>query len=308
MEYKGDINKLIDRYVVIVDSISEAFNYNSNIKHLLYLIVPAFVLKYGIDKESTILKCFESIKISETGVTNEYILASYNRHLVKDGNNYKTIKYILLNKFTSTNAISEIMDSIIHEYNHAVNSYNNEISYDDKYVKIRTGLSYLIYDKNTLSFIKKSKEVSLEEIINTEQTEEIINIINSFNSYDIENTEFKTTLYTLNKEIDNTYKSNAYEFDSYICKELMNNKTFLPTISNLRFKGFIEDIPDLFDNVIGRPGSYTELNKLLSDIHNLEIKYMNSHLFKDRILNKLRGKAGEVMALINEYDSKCLYK
>ena len=206
MEYKGDINKLIDRYVVFVNTISEAFNYNGNIRHLLYLIVPAFVLKYGIDKESTILKCFETIKISETGVKNEHVLASFNRHLVKDGTNYKTIKYILLNKFTSENAISEIMDSIIHEYNHAINSYNNEITYDDKYVKLRTGLSYLIYDKNTLSFIEKSEEVSLEEIINTEQTEEIINIINSFNTFDIDNTEFKTTLYTLSKEISTSYK------------------------------------------------------------------------------------------------------
>ena len=93
MEYKGDINKLIDRYIVFVNSISEAFNYDSNIKHLLYLIVPAFVLKYGIDKESTILKCFETIKISETGTKNEYVLASFNRHLVKDENNYKTIKF-----------------------------------------------------------------------------------------------------------------------------------------------------------------------------------------------------------------------
>ena len=112
----------------------------------------------------------------------------------------------------------------------------------------------------------------------------------------------------LTTKLYNTYKSNAYEFDSYICQELMKNKTFLPTISNLRFKGFIEDIPDLFDNVIGRPGSYSELNKLLTDIHNLEIKYMNSRLFKDRILKKLKGKADQVMALINEYDSKCLYK
>ena len=38
--------------------------------------------------------------------------------------------------------------------------------------------SYLIYDRKTLRFIEKSKESYLEEVINTEQTEEIINIIN----------------------------------------------------------------------------------------------------------------------------------
>ena len=308
MEYKGDINSLIERYVLFVDEISKKNHYENNIRHLLYLIVPAFVLKYGVNSENTIKKCFEEIPILITGTEDKYVTASFNRKLKRDGNGYKTIKFILLNKYKTSSKISELMDSIIHEYNHAVNSYNNEISYDDKYIKIRTGLSFLLYDKNTLSFVKKTEEVNLEEIINTEQTEDIINIINSLNSNDIKNEEFKNTLYTLDKEIKNKYESEAYSFESYICEELMKNKTFTPTVNNLRFKGFVEDIPNMFDDVIGKKGSYKELNVLLTSIQELEIKYMKSFLFKKRILNKLSTKSKEVVNLIKEYDEKCIFK
>ena len=308
MNYKGDINTIVERYVQFVDEISNKNRYENNIRHLLYLIVPAFVLKYGVNSENTIKKCFEEIPILLTGTEDKYVTASFNRRLLRSGKGYKTIKYILLNKYKTSSTISELMDSIIHEYNHAINSYNNEISYDDKYVKLRTGLSFLIYDKNTLAFIKKSNEVNLEEIINTEQTEDIINIINSLNKYDIKNVEFKNTLYTLDKEIKNEYESDAYSFESYICDELMKNKTFTPTINNLRFKGFVEDIPKIFDDVIGKDGSYKELNELLTSIHELEIKYMKSIFFKDRILNKIRTKTKEVVNLIKEYDEKCIFK
>ena len=308
MEYRGDINKLLNRYVDFVDKISSNNHYENNIKHLLYLVVPAFVFKYGVDKENTILKCFENVKIIISGTEDRQVPASFNRKLIKDSDGYHTIKYIILNKYKTTPTITELLDSIIHEFNHAINSINNEISCDDKYIKLRTGLSYLIYDKKSLTFIRKSEEVSLEEIINTTQTEEIVNIINSFNDMDIDNVEFKTTLYTLDKEINKVYKSNAYEFDKFICGELMNNKTFLPTISNLRFKGLVEDIESLFDSVMGRTGAYKELNVLLTDINNLEIKYVTRHMFKSKILNQLRNKSQRVMDIVKEYDDKCVYK
>ena len=308
MEYRGDINKLLNRYVDFVDKISSDNHYENNIRHLLYLVVPAFIFKYGVDKESTILKCFENVKIIISGTEDKQVLASFNRRLVRDRDGYHTIKYVVINKYRTTPSISELLDSIIHEFNHAINSINNEILYDDKYIKVRTGLSYLIYDRKNLTFIRKSNEVNLEEIINTKQTEEIVNIINSFNDIDVENVEFKTTLYTINNEINKVYKSNAYEFDTYICEELMKNKTFIPTICNLRFKGFVEDIGSLFDNVMGRDGAYDELNDLLSEIHSLEIKYVTRHLFKNKILNKLRNKSQRVMDIVKEYDDKCVYK
>ena len=52
------VNMLFNKYKNIVDKIAKDNNYDDNIKHLLWLIMTSFVLKYGIKNESTILKCF----------------------------------------------------------------------------------------------------------------------------------------------------------------------------------------------------------------------------------------------------------
>jgi hypothetical protein len=303
-----NVNKFLDKYIDFVNEISYKHKYEDNIRHLLYLIVPAFVAKYDVSNESLILKCFEDVHIFISGTENKVVTASFNRIINNCDNRYYTDKFIMLNEYRDA-SLTSLIDSIVHEYNHAINSINNEIIYDDKFVKVRTGLSYLIYDRKTLRFIEKSKESYLEEVINTEQTEEIINIINSFNSFKIDNMEFNNMLFALKNEIRvDKYTSNAYYFQSYICDELMKNKTFTPTISNLRIKGFVDSIPNLFDDVIGKEGSYKYLNSLLEEVYNLEIKYMKSGIFKKIILNKLRSKAFEVIDLINDYDNKCIYK
>ena len=306
---QDNINEFLNKYIDFVDDISFKFKYEDNVRHLLYVIIPAFIIKYGINNENSVLKCFDTVRIHINKVENKVITASFNRTLRKDSDgSYYTNKYISLNDYKNA-SLTGLLDSIIHEYNHAMNSINNEITYDDKFVKIRTGLSFLIYDRKTLNFIKKSKEVFLEEIINTEQTEEIMNIINSFNKFNIYNVEFNNMLFALKNEIKgDKYISNAYYFQSFICEALMKNKTFTPTMSNLRFKGFVESIPSLFDDVIGNEGSYFRLCKLLEEIYDLEIKYSKSVIFKNRILAKLKNKAYEVIALIEDYDSKCIYK
>lgn len=305
---QDNINIFLDKYIKFVDEISTEYNYENNIKHLLYIIVPAFVYQYGVTNESFILKCFREIKIYISGNYDEMITATFNRSLKRDKNSFYTEKFIMLNNYKESN-VPVLIDNIVHEFNHAVNSVNNEVLWDDKYVKVRTGLSTIIYDKDTLKYIKKSDEISLEEILNTVQTEEIINIINSFSKFSIDNSELSTLLYTLKFEIDeNGYKSDAYSYQKHICECLVNNKTFTPTINNLRFKGFIEDIPNLFDNVIGKEGSYKKLNKLLSDMHILIIKYSRRKFFKERLLNKIRSLSNDVRILIEEYDSKCIFK
>ena len=64
MEYSNEeINNLLARYKKELDELSLNYQYPSNISHLLYLIVPAFVIKYGLRNEATILKCFKEVPI-----------------------------------------------------------------------------------------------------------------------------------------------------------------------------------------------------------------------------------------------------
>ncbi len=303
-----NINEYLEKYISIIDKISEDKEYDVNIRHLLYLIVPAFICKYGVANEKSILECFKNINVYFTDIKERNVAATFNRILKKDDVGFYTEKYIMLNNYSEAK-LSSLIDSIVHEFNHAINSINNEITYDKDYVYVRTGISRITYDKNNLQFVKKSDEVALEEVLNTAQSEEIINIINSFNKFSINNSELANMIYVLNSESGKEgYESEAYQYQKMICNELINNKTFTPTISNLRFKGFIEDIPKLFDDVIGIENSYKKLNRLLTEIHDLIIKYSNRVIFTSRLLNKIKNKSIEVIDLIEDYDKKCIFR
>ena len=42
-----DSNLIIEKERVYIDQISDKYNYDDNIRHLLYIIIPAFIIKYG---------------------------------------------------------------------------------------------------------------------------------------------------------------------------------------------------------------------------------------------------------------------
>lgn len=301
-----NINPFLNKYISFVDELSIKQNYDNNIKHLLYVIVPAFVIKYGIENESTIFNCFNNTKIF-ISEHNKNVSATFNRTLKKDKNSYYTEKFITVNPF-STSSLSSILDNFIHEFNHAINSINNEILFDDKCIKVRTGLATLNYDKKDFEFIGKSKEIILEEIINTSQTEEVLNIIKSLSKYNIENDELSNTLYNIKQEIGNKpYSSDAYSYQKELCSNLINNKTFTPTINKLRFKGLIDDIPTMFDSVIGTSNNYNKLNDLLNEINELINKYSESRFFKNKYLNKIKSYSKDVSQLIDDYEKKSIY-
>lgn len=305
---QDNINPFLNKYIIFVNEVSDMFQYDLNVRHLLYLIVPAFIAKYGASNEGTVLRCFREVKIYVSKGKNDVVTASFNRVLKKDSKGYFTNKYVMINNY-SLSSLLEVFDNIVHEFNHAVNSINHEISYDDKVIRVRTGLSTLNYKRSDISFINKSDEVVLEEILNTAQVEEIISIIDSFSKFHIDNLELSNTLDAVKKELGGSkYNSSAYSYQKYICNDLINNKTFAPTINNLRFKGFTGEIATLFDDVLGVTGSYKKLNKLLTEIHLLIIKYSNSKLFKKFYLSKIKDKALSVSSLIKEYESKCIFK
>lgn len=309
---QNNINELLNKYINFTNRICEENNYPHNIKHVLYLIIPAFIIKYGLKYENMILGCFENVKIYIHEKENTACTAYFSRILKQNPKNtnpkYYTTKAIVLNQYKNASLV-DMLDNITHEFNHAVNSMINEIKYDDKIVGMRTGLSYMLYDINDISRVKeKTKDITLEEIINTKQTEDIIEIIRSFAKYEVHNEEFNNTFYALKHSIEGEYTSNAYYLQSFICKELMDNKTFIPTIENLRLNGNVDDINGWFDNITGREGSYQELTLLLEKILEDEEKLMKSKWFKNYKIGKIREKMRQVMNIIKEYEDNCIFK
>jgi len=314
MDINNDnINNFLDRYVNFVNNLCGKNNYPINIKHVLYLIIPAFIIKYGIKEERNVLSCFENIPLYIGELKKSTEKAYFNRKLYsKEEDNvikYYSSKEIVINDYHSASLI-DLIDSIVHEFNHAINSINNEIKYNDEEVSLRTGLSYINFYRDNIHKVKsRGKDITFEEIINTTQTESIINIINSFNEYKIDNEEISNTLYSLKHDIDNNgYKSDAYYFQSYICKELMKNKTFISTIENLRYKGNILDIEKWFDDITNIPGSYKKITILLDEILKDEASLVNVKFFKKYKINKIMAKSREVLDIIKIFDNNCIYK
>lgn len=308
-----NINLFLNKYVEFVNNLCIKHNYPVNIKHVLYLIVPAFVMKYGIKEERNILSCFEKTPIHIDENNDSLEKAYFNRRICStyEGGNikYYAQREIVINGYRDISLL-DLIDSIVHEFNHAVNSIINEIKWNNDEVSLRTGLAYIHFYRDNINKVKsRSKNIMLEEIINTTQTESIINIINSFNNYEINNEEIKNTLYSLKHNINTTgYESSAYYFQNYICKALMKNKTFIPTIENLRYKGNVEDIENWFDNITNIRGSYNKMINLLEEMFNEEKSLQNVKLFRKYKINKIIEKSKKVLDIILMFDSNCIYK
>lgn len=293
-------DQMINKYIKIVDDISLKYNYTDNVKHLLYIILPAFVIKYGMQNESLIIDCLNNIPIIITGNENPKIQAMYTSQPYND-NGIKTKKQILLNRYKNI-PFMQLIDNIVHELNHAVNSYKNEIIMEDNYFYLRTGLIKIKYDKKTLNVLNKSKNYVLEEIINSKQTEIIIEIIKELANSNINNIYIQNTLYAIKNSIKDKYVSDSYYGLKYFCKTLLDNKTFLLTLENLRLNGYIDDIESWFNNIYGSNLGY---NKLIDTLYKLKEIQNKKVLFKKQ---KMKDLAIELINISNTFNNNCNLK
>ncbi len=299
---QNNINSFLEKYITLNDKICDKYNYHTNIKHLLYLIIPAFVIKYGVKEEKTILDVFMNTEIIITNETMGNVYALFERRLIKEDNNYYTKKNIKVFYFEKASLVN-LLDSLIHEFNHSINSINNEIKVLDNKVYVRTGLSYTCYEEEG-----KQANVVLEEVLNIKETEQIMDIINSFGNYEINNEEFSNFLYSLKNEINGKYNSNAYGYITSLCKDLINNKTFINTITNLRYRGLVDDIESWFDTIAG-VGSYNKFNKYLIDILNIDRSLSNAKWYnKNSKINKAHKISRDVSDIISEFNKNTIYK
>lgn len=301
------INLLISDAIEYSNKLAFKYRYPDNITHLLYLIIPAFIIKYGPNNKTLIEKCFMETPIRVDKKFDKMYQAYY--FSVPEYNEDKKIvfnKGIVLRNYDDTTLMG-LLDNLVHEYNHAINSINYELIIDD-YVKVRTGISFNIFNKQTLEFIKKTDYITLEEVINTKQTEKVIDIIKDFNNYEIKDVTVKNTLYSINHSAPFGYKSNSYLLESIVCKKLMENKTFMSTFEKLRFDGYIEDLNNWFDTITGEVNSFLRLSQLLSKMLDLNIKLANTFWFKNSKINKIRSLTQDALEIVDKFNNNTIYK
>jgi len=294
-------NELIVYLKKKIDLVAKKYNYTHDIKRILYISIPAFIIKYGFDNKDIIIKALDDVPIILQKKVEKVFQAFYTSIPFKIDSKIITKKCIVLYQYDGKPFL-ELMDNIIHEYNHAVNSMLNEIKEDDEYVYLRTGLMYSKYSKNYEFENSKDESYILEEIINTKQTEEIVDIINSFNKYEILDSDVKEAISCIGGLIDKNYKSEAYFLQSKLCQSLMNNHTLISVLASNRFLGNIDGIEFFFDNITGEDGSYKEIINILNKSVKLEEEYSKSKLFRMGKIRKIRNlylRANQIIDLFN---------
>ena len=297
-------SQILNQEKEFIDQLCKEKNYDENIRHLLYVIIPAFIMKYGIAKEKLILNTFETVSIKRTNEKEKYIKAYYVSTPQEINGEYKSKKHIVIENYQEIQLV-DLLDNLVHEFNHAVNSYKNEIRTTKNYIYLRTGLTCRIFQKSNLQFVKKENSYILEEIINTHQTSDIINIIKGIKS---ENRDIQNTIYAINSETESTYSSNSYYLQSYICKEILNNRTFIKTLENLRLTGEVYDIEKWFDDITGEEKSYQILNQSLEEVYRLEEKYVEQKLWKSFTLRKIRSISQRMLRIVEQFNNNVNFR
>lgn len=307
MNYSDEfINQLIEQEIKYSDTLASIYHYPDNITHLLYVIIPAFIIKYGTSYRNLIEECFSLVPILIDDKQDKVYQAYYfSKPMIEEGD-YTILKGIVLNNYKNI-GLMQLLDNLVHEFNHAVNSMKNELIIGNE-VLVRTGVVYNYFDKNNLSFLKKGEENILEEVINTKQTESIIDIIRSFSNYQINNSTVQSTLYAIYHAIDSNYRSNSYFLESFVCQRLLQNKTFLSTMETLRFEGELQEIHSFFDSIVGKDGALLVLSRYLGESLEGQKELANTKWFKKNKINKIRDINQKAMAIVEEFDRNTVYK
>lgn len=283
------LNSFIDNLALFVDELSEKYRYDNNIRHLLYLVIPSFVSYYGFGKVKIIKEIFENVPIFLFDA-KDGVFAKYEKYI----NDNKISARILVSNINN-NAISDTVDQLIHEYNHAINSYYN--AFIDG--KMRTGISF---SSNGVS----DNRYILEETINTYQTEKIIEYIKNFDENAIKNKEVANTIYNLKHDHYGRFKSKAYHLYTELLKDFFKINSLMLTLEDNRFYGDIDSFISYFDLVLYK-GSFDILNTKLS-LLDINIKeYERRKIFKKKKLFKIRTLAREIINLINDFNKNSIY-
>lgn len=296
--------QLIEKYLPFVEQLSTKYKYDNNIKHLLHLIIPAFISKYKY-KEQLILDTFNNTPIIISNKKSETISAYYTSIPKYENENIITKKYIIINNYEKISLVN-LLDNLVHEFNHAINSYKKEITIKNNILYIRTGLTYITYTIPILTPKEKLPSYILEEIINTKQTETIIDTIKNYTDTSLD--FIANTIYALNNETQTNYKSNAYYLETHLLNKLISNKTFFYTLENLRIEGNIEDIEYWFNNITQIKNSYNSMINTLNQIINLELKLSKTKYLKNHYISKIKSLSKDIFYIIDTFNDNCINK
>ena len=97
------LNELFKMTKIIVNNDLKRNNYNSDINHLLYIIIPAFIIRYNIKNQNKIINTFKEVPIVLFEKEDRVHQAYYVSIPSITNNKIKTRKYIGINHYANAN-------------------------------------------------------------------------------------------------------------------------------------------------------------------------------------------------------------
>ena len=258
---------LYNHYLPFVEELSSIYNYDSNVTHLLKILIPLFAMKYEISNEKMILDVFKKVPIVfEDSFNSDDVNALYLSRPVRRNGEITLIQQIIINGRKDNLLYLSFLENMVHEYLHAFNSYRNSHHADNTFLCLRTGLSNSVFDKDTLKFIKHDSSLLLEEVLNTKESEKLIQLLLEQNST---LADVSIVLSSMKQEINGDFHALGYRLPLLLVEKLITNSSFYHQALFYRLNGEIENFGMWFDSITNVDGSYKKFNQLLTKIVDL---------------------------------------
>ena len=272
-------NDLLNYSKVLVDQINKSKKCPQELKVLQYVIFAGMISYYGFEYVDTIFKAFAAPNFYYTNSSLNEIMKSNN---IFDPSVEKSIKngdveaFVLLRfgknglgKLYVNRDIyiidgvdtkpDELVEKVIHEINHVVNSINNPICIKSGNEVVRSGLSVIGIVDSLRSYNM------LEESVNVLQSAEIMEHILAFTQCDIKDSEIKRLLDKIKYAFGSKREGLGYEAIVPAVRPLYLNPEFKKVVKRQRMVGRIVPIKANFERKVGE-GSYNEFCKTLDDL------------------------------------------
>ena len=264
------VNQLFDYSKCMVDSLTKKNSQDEDIKNILYLVFAGMVSYYGYENINDICKAFsnkfiydskrqffkyikdKNIKVSNINDTMGTFIQRASLKNTPFGDYYNVDNTIFIFKSVFYDMI-ELIDTVVHEYNHLLNSLNKPIVDIDSKIYLRCGLRLTSFDeKNNPVY-----NYNIEEGMNVLQTMQIVNKILYFSNFSIKDKKLADILNHI-KNSDYNSKGHGYESVINLIGPLYQNSSFKSLVNSTRITGNVKTFSDYFDRKT-YGGAYNEL-------------------------------------------------
>lgn len=330
------LNKVLNEKYYLLQDVAKKYSYSDDLLCMITLIYISFYMDLGKKCDLPLYDLFDQVRIIyENGGVGE-ISQKYGFGSLSSGTAAVTMfnpnlkvfenpslkqnpQTILLGTQVNNYLATEILklEMLTHEVRHALTGYyNTNILLDEDTYFMRTGLQEKIYHRKKGTkdeFDFESKGVTLDEVLNTYITENLIYSILSLKNIKISNNNIRKYLDRLKTEqLDGRYRVIGYNSEVRLLNPLLQNHVFVNLVDEHQFDGDIDIVKDFITNNSNH-SNYDDICGLLDTIYSGNERYLymqkngkidedfaNSHIknirkMKDIVLDLNSNIGGKVL-------------